>query len=87
MNNFSSVFQFDCAFGFDREFDFGFGGGLQLPQRATELDSAAVVLLLVTIHLITAGHQSTILLKTMCRLGAVVAGVFNNLIANFGLRV
>jgi len=81
------VFQFDCAFGFDGGFDFGFGGGLQLPQRATELDSVAVALLLVTIHLITAGHQSTILSKTMCRLGTVVAGVFNNLIANFGLRV
>jgi hypothetical protein len=25
-NNFSSEFQFDCAFGFDREFDFGLGG-------------------------------------------------------------
>ena len=25
-NNFSSEFQFDCAFGFDGEFDFGFGG-------------------------------------------------------------
>ena len=25
-NDFSSEFQFDCAFGFDGEFDFGFGG-------------------------------------------------------------
>jgi hypothetical protein len=25
-NEFSSEFQFDCAFGFDGEFDFGFGG-------------------------------------------------------------
>ena len=25
-NDFSSEFQFECAFGFDREFDFGFGG-------------------------------------------------------------
>ena len=25
-NNFSSEFQFDCAFGFDGEFNFGFGG-------------------------------------------------------------
>ena len=81
------MFHFDCAFGFDGEFGFGFGGGLQLPQRATELDSVAVALLLVTIHLIAAGHQLTILSKTMCHLGAVIAGVFNNLIANFGLRV
>ena len=35
-NDFSSEFQFDCAFGFDGEIDFGFGGGLQLPQRARE---------------------------------------------------
>jgi hypothetical protein len=26
LNDFSSEFQFDCAFGFDGEFDFGFGG-------------------------------------------------------------
>ena len=25
-DDFSSEFQFDCAFGFDGEFDFGFGG-------------------------------------------------------------
>ena len=25
-NDFSSEFQFDCTFGFDREFDFVFGG-------------------------------------------------------------
>ena len=25
-NDFSSEFQFDCAFGFDREFNFGLGG-------------------------------------------------------------
>ena len=35
-NDFSSEFQFDCAFGFDGEIDFGVGGGLQLPQRARE---------------------------------------------------
>ncbi len=46
-----------------------------------------VALLLVPIHLITTAYQSTALSKTMCRLGAIVATVFVDLIAIFELRV
>ena len=82
--DFSSEFQFDCAFGFDGEFDFVFGGTSTSSAR-NRVDS--VVLPLVTIYLITTAYQSTALLKTMCCLGAVVAAVFVDLIAMFGLRV
>ena len=85
-NDFSSELQFDCAFGFDGEFDFVFGGTSTSTSSArNRVDS--VVLPLVTIYLITTAYQSTALLKTMCCLGAVVAAVFVYLIAMFGLRV
>ena len=83
-NDFSSEFQFDCAFGFDGEFNFGFGGtSTSSARKRVDL----VALLLVPIHLITTAYQSTALSKAMCRLGAVVAAVFVKLIVIFGLRV
>jgi hypothetical protein len=82
--DFSSEFQFDCAFGFDGEFDFGMGGTSTSSARK-RVDSVA--LLSVPIHLIMTAYQSIALSKTMCHLGAVVATVFVKLIAIFGLRV
>jgi hypothetical protein len=81
-NDFSSEFQFDCAFGFDGEFDFGFGGDFNF-LSVVDL----VALHLVTINLSMMASRSITLLKIMWHLGAVVVAVFVVLITIFELRV
>jgi hypothetical protein len=60
-------------------------GGTSTSLARKRVDSVA--LLLVPIRLITTAYQLTALSKTMCRLGAIVAAIFVELIAIFGLRV